>query len=157
MNSNMVASIMKQKRNGVWFGISWTTDLPMTAAAKKMGYFGTKSSYCQCRKGVDYDHQKSVQEKVAAGKVLTHELPWGEWKKGQEGVMITHKGKDYLRVYMGPNKPRTTYFINGREYTKEELRASGLVQESFFKPKEKPDCLTVKTENINAIVCKKKK
>lgn len=152
MNTQMIIDKLAKKANGSWFSVEWTSDLPLKAAWKKTGHTAYKITKAQCRKGIEYKNLKDVKEKVANGYELTHELPFGEWMEGQEGLILTHKGADYVRLYFGPNKTHTTYYIDGKEYTWDELKASEMLQNSFFnRSHEKPACISVKAANIQAI------
>jgi len=152
MNTSMIVTKLNKKRNGTWFNVSWASDLPLTAAAKKAGVIGYKVTSAQCRKGIEYKSQKSVQDKITQGYELKSELPWGKWKDSYSGLIIEHKECDYVRLYLGPNKPKVEYFLNGSKVTYNDLKNSGYLQASFFnKTEEKPDAITVKCENIQEI------
>ena len=152
MNTNMIIAKLNNKQNGSWFNVKWCSDIPMVAAYKKMGHVAYKITAAQCRKGIEYAKQKSVIAKVDKGYVLAHELPWGQWKEGYKGLLLEHKNEDYLRLYFGPNKTETKYYIDGIEYTYQELKDSNMILPSFFtKAHEKPDCISVKCKNIQEI------
>lgn len=144
---------LNARQNGAFIKVVYSGDLPLNAASKKAGIVAKKVTEMTIRKGIDYDKQKSVREKIANGKILTHELPWGNWKEGYEGLIIEHKGTDYVRLYPSPNSTHTTYSINGVEMTYDELKDCGCILNSFFnKTGEKPDCYTVKVDNIVSIL-----
>lgn len=152
MNTSMIISTLNKKRNGSWFNASWVSDLPLNAAAKKAGVIGYKITNAQCRKGIQYKSQKNVKAKIDHGYELKSELPWGNWKSGHEGLIIEHKNNNYVRLYLGPNKSKVEYYLNGSKVTYEDLKNSGYLQASFFnKSDEKPDAITVKCENIQEI------
>ena len=99
MNTNAIIMKLNNKNNGQFFKISWMSDVPITASAKARGQVVYKYTTGTVRKGINYANQKSVQMKVQnEGKVLTHELPWGHWMEGHEGLLIEHKGKTYVRA-----------------------------------------------------------
>lgn len=153
MNTSMIIDTLSRKQNGSFFKIRLVSDVKLNAEAKRNGVVAYKISDMTVRKGIDYKNQKCVKEKVEAGKVLTHELPFGEWAKGYEGLVIEHKGNKYIRLYSTPNKASVKYVLNGREVSFDDLKKSGLVLNSYFSDsrKEKPDCMTVKAENIQEI------
>ena len=154
MTTSMIINKLATKQNGAFFKIRWASELPLTAAAKKLGITAYKLTEAICRKGIDYKNQKSVQAKVDEGKILTHELPWGSWHPEHKGLVIQHKGKDYIRLYLGPNKTKTTYILNGAICTYDDLKNSGYVLNSWFNKTEageKPDALTLKSESIQMI------
>jgi len=44
------------------------------------------------------------------------ELPWGEWVKGAEKLLLKHNGKLYLRVYcVANNVPTVSHIYEGKE------------------------------------------
>lgn len=153
MNTQKLVATLSTKKNGSWFNMRWVSDVKLSASAKKMGVTAYKITEAQVRKGINYTHQKSVQMKVESGeKQLTHELPWGNWKEGYDNLIIEHKGNDYVRLYLGANNPKVKYVLNGKEVTKKELQESGYVLKSYFtESTEKPDALTVKVANVEAI------
>lgn len=152
MNTNLLINTLNTKQNGSFFKIAYFTDLPITAKAKREGITAIKYTVATARKEIDYDKMKSVQAKVEQGKVLTHELPWGVWQRGHEGLIIEHKEKTYLRLYSSPNKTKSEYFLNGTAVTREQMKMAGVVQNSYWnKPDSIPDCITVNTANIQTI------
>lgn len=157
MNRTELMNTLNKFKNGAFIKVQYKGDLAskVSAKAKKEGTTVTKESIVTLRKGIDYDSQKSVKEKVEnEGKVLTHELPWGTWIKGYEGLLIEHNGKTYLRVYMGLSLG-TKYFINGVEKDFETLKTMGVMQPSFFKPKEKANAYTINIDNIMSVLSTK--
>ena len=152
MNTNLIINTLATKNNGAFFRISYCTDLPLCAAAKRTGITAIKFTVATVRKGIAYDNMKSVQAKVEQGKELTHELPFGVWRAGYEGLIIDHKEKSYLRLYSSPNKTNSKYILNGVEVTKEQMINSGVVQKSYWnKSSIKPDCISVSCANIQEI------
>ena len=158
MNTNMMMEILKQKNKGQWFKCFWTSDVPVKASAKRNGIVVNKMSEATVRFGINYTSQKKVQAKVEAGYELSHELPWGSWRPGLEGILIDHTNKageqnTYIRLYGSPNKSKVQYFLNGKPIEIEQLKSLGYVQESYWnKSGEKPDCFTVNIRNITGII-----
>lgn len=155
METNIIINKLSKKNNGAFFKIRWMTELPIKASAKKMGISAYKLTEATVRKGIGYASQKSVQMKVEnEGKVLTHELPWGSWHPEHKGLIIQHKDKDYVRLYLGPNKTKTSYILNGAICSYDDIKNSGYVLDSWFKKAESgemPDALTLKAESIQMI------
>lgn len=115
-------------------------------------------SYGTVRYGINYSNMKSVIQKTATGQIeRTHELPWGKWMEGYEGILIEHTNKKgekniYLRVYTSPNKTLVSYFLNGSPITKEKLKSLGYVSESVWnKNPDDVDCFTLNVTNITDI------
>lgn len=153
MNNNLIINTLSKKNNGAFFNLTYCTDLPLTAQAKRDGITAIKITRGTYRKGIGYANMKSVQEKVANGKVLTHVLPWGEWVPEHEGVLISHNGKTFLRLYMTPNKPKSEYMLNGKVVTRAEMETAGVIQPSYWKKTgDTPDCITINTANVQEIV-----
>lgn len=137
---------LNEKHNGAFFSVSVVSKVPTVAKSTKRV---EKVTTMTVRKGIDYKAQKSVQEKVAEGKELTHKLPWGKWIEGFEGLLIEHNGAEYVRLYCSPNKSHTTFFCDGRVVDKEEIEAD--VRPSYWKHDGKPDAMTVRTENVRVL------
>lgn len=152
MNFNAIITKLNAKKNGQFFKISWMSDVPMTAGAKREGHVVYKYTTGTCRKGINYTHQKSVQMKVEKeGKQLSHELPWGNWHPEHKGLIIEHNGKTYVRLYNTPNKFKSDFFYDGKPISKEELMSLGVVQNSYWKRNGEADAFTVNTANIQEI------
>ena len=105
------------------------------------------------RGGVDYDNLRSVQEGRADGSLPAENagLPWGEW--AEFPLHITHKGTDYARLYpaSGINFiPKTTYFVDGKEVSKETAQGYCLASE-FRVNDEVPTCFTIKVDSLVSI------
>jgi hypothetical protein len=109
------------------------------------------------RGGIGYDNMKAVMEGRENGTLPEENagLPWGEWAD-EEGIHITHKGSDYVRMYpaSGINiatghkfVPEVSYLLDGKEVPKEEVM--DLCQKSEFPDKkEEPLCFTIKLDNL---------
>lgn len=158
MNTNLVLQSLKKIRRGQWFKLSYTSDVPLTAKAKREGFVVYKRTQTTARYGVSYSNINSVKQrfelKAQMGEPIPdkHELPWGAWATGYEGIMIEHKNQNYLRIYTTPNSFKSQFFVNGEPISKEGLMALNIVQPSYFKkPEQKPDALTIKMENIEKI------
>ena len=151
MNTNMIINKLSTKRNGQFFNISYVSDLPMTAKAKREGIVALKITKATVRKGISYKNMKSVQERLGDRINEPLDLPWGSWIPEHKGLLIGHKGKTYLRLYNSPNKNKSVYLVNGKEVSLDELKAMGIVQNSYWNKTGKPDCLTVNTANIEEI------
>lgn len=158
MNINMLISKLNKKNKGQWFKAVWVSDVPVKAAYKRKGIIVNKMSYGTVRYGINYSNMKSVIQKTVTGQIeRTHELPWGKWMEGYEGILIEHTNKKgekniYLRVYTSPNKTLVSYFLNGSPITKEKLKSLGYVQESVWnKNPDDVDCFTLNVTNITDI------
>lgn len=152
MNKNMLIAKLQNKNKGQWMICRWTSDLPIKAIYKKQGVVVNKTTTTTVRVGISYQNMKSVQAKAENGYELKHELNWGVWSTDHPGLLIEHKGNIYLRMYNSPNKPKSVYFLNGKEISKEDLISKGIVQDSYWKKtNESVDCFTVNITNIEEI------
>lgn len=103
------------------------------------------------RAGIDYDNMKAVKEKRESGELPAENagLPFGSWVAFP--YLIEHNGTHYIRLY--PNtggKVETAYFLNGESTTLDEVKQFLLASE-LPKPGNRPDCITVKLENITEL------
>ena len=110
----------------------------------------TKIVSLNCRAGIEYDNIKDVKIKRSTGELPAENqgLPWGKWK--QYPYLIEHKGKDYVRVALNKNsKPKTQYFLGGKEIAREEALQYALASEKSSG--EIPDVITIDLEKIISI------
>ena len=100
------------------------------------------------RFGIDYNHISKVQQKRESGELPkeAQKLPWGNWMKDEEGYLIEHKGKVYVRVATSPNKTKSTYLVNGVPTDEDTVKSMCLASE--FHKGEKPDVMTISANNI---------
>ena len=125
------------------------SDIPQKAG------FGTVTKLVETQMQVGYDYEKAVNRRLkAAGKPANFSaknLPWGSWLVANK--VITHKGKNYARLYEFANAPiKVTYFCDGVPATAKETAdiiaykaskakgsntqaAAGLSEDEQVKPK----------------------
>lgn len=163
MFTNDVIAILNTKNNGQFFKIQYATDAKLSAKGKNGNHRVIKVTTATARKGINYKNMKTVkarfEAKIASGEMTREEadnykmeLPWGQWKAGYEGLVIEHKGQDYIRLYTSPNKSKVTYYVDGVEKTKEEVMATGYVIPSYFNKKNSDrDCYVVTMESVQII------
>jgi hypothetical protein len=156
MNTNLLLMKLSTKRNGQYFNMVWASDVKMTASARKQGQQAVKIVTSTVRKGIKYSNMKSVRLDARengdnSSTIITNSLPWGSWKPGNEGLLIEHNNTNYLRVYSSPNKPKSIYFLNGKEISKADLKAKNIVLDSYWST-NLPACFTVKVENIAEVL-----
>jgi hypothetical protein len=114
-----------------------------------------KVSRIVVRGGIDYDNIKSVQEKRESGELPSENagLPWGQW--AEFPFHIQHKEQDYLRLYPASGLefiPKVEYYLNGELSTKDAIESLVLKSELPKPNDERPDCMTIKVENIKAFL-----
>jgi hypothetical protein len=135
----------------------WKSNPTPAAAHKKAGIVLEKHTSAVCRAGINFANLSSVQQGIEEGtRGEVQSLPWGEWKIDSEGnsmfpYVITHKNADYVRLYPTDSRCETIYFVNGSTVDKETF-ASYLTPSKAAKMSsdEKPECFTIKRENILA-------
>lgn len=89
-----------------------------------------------------YDYETYVNARLERADLPSEfkasPLPWGEWVEGYEGIVISHKGKTYLRMTILPNTTaKPTYMVDGRVATDEELAViKTFLQEPSYSNKQ---------------------
>ncbi len=111
----------------------------------------TKRVTCHVRSGIDFARLTNVKQGIESGeRGEVQSLPWGQW--AQFPLWITHKGKDYIRLYpqsFGNIPLATEYFIDGIPAEKSAVEPLCLASE--FSERETPDCFTVTADYVIAI------
>lgn len=140
---------------GVFFKMSYVTEVTLSAAGRKAGIHVLKRVIGTFRVGISYKNTKKAIARAEAKGLKMEDvtkLPWGEWKDDSCRIIChTNKMKqykEYLRVYDTPNKPKVQYYIDSRPVTKEELHATGYVPESYFTNTNDSGCYTICLDNI---------
>lgn len=108
--------------------------------SKDLGNGVEKFTTMTIRVGVDTSKMKAYEGKEVG------QLPWGQWLKGYEGLVIAHKGNNYLRVASAyTNTTKSIYYHNEKEITKEQ--ALELVGSKKLESKAS-DVYCIKFDNI---------
>lgn len=106
------------------------------------------------RYGVDYANMSAVKSGIAAGtRGEVESLPWGQWREGYEGLVIDHKGQEYVRFAAGTfanMKRSSSYLLNGKPATQADIEPLCLASE-FRDNDETPTVFNVKPGTITAI------
>lgn len=145
-----VRNIVLQKKKGQFANLVYEKQLKTlkTTTARV-----EKHTEMMVRFGIEYDNISKVKEKRELGilPAKNQDLKWGKWVEEKSGVpshFIEHNGNKYLRAYPVANCiPKTTYYINGVEATKEEAKALCLASE-FKENSGTIDCITINVANI---------
>lgn len=133
------------KKNGAYFRISFETfygydeeDMSKGVSAAWKGHVVSKITTTSVRKGIKYENLKEVKEKRAMeGYVPTVKK---STKHYLDTTLLKDNEKQKYYVALFPNKngrPRSTYKLDGRPISKEELIRLGVMQPSFWKSKTK--------------------
>lgn len=105
-----------------------------------------------CRAGIDFERILKVQmERETGDRPETNQgLKYGEWSDFP--YLIMHNNIPYVRIYKANMdfKPKTQYFLDGKETTKEEVESLCLASE-FPKNKEPSIVFNIKASNIISI------
>ena len=169
MRESVVINRLNEIPNGRYFKMIWKSEVPVFSKFNDI-YEVTKITIGTVRKGIRYTNTKAYKTKlyrrlseecggtcfmtpIDFNKKYNNELPWGHYRKGYENIIIDHTNKagefnSYLRLYLTPNKPQIKYYLNGREIEKEELRAKGIVKESYWDQKINDGVFNIKIKNI---------
>jgi hypothetical protein len=126
----------------------WKSNPSPAAAHKKAGIVLEKKTSAVVRAGINFANLSSVKIGIEEGtRGEVQELPWGTWV--QFPYVIEHKDSYYLRLYPSDTKSTTMYFVNDEEVDKDTF-ASYLTPSESAKlyTGEKPECFTVKRDNI---------
>jgi hypothetical protein len=128
----------------------WKSNPSPAAAHKKAGVLLEKHTSAVCRAGINFANLSSVQEGIANGeRGPVQELPWGEWKSFP--YIIAHKEAEYVRLYPTDTRCETIYFVNGDKVDKDTFTSYLTPSEAAkLSSGEKPECFTIKRENILA-------
>ncbi len=153
MTLSQVLNIVEGIRKGTFTRIVYESSPTLTAEARKSGVQVVKLTEKVVRIGVDYQNIEAV--KIAESLRTTPKLeraPWCHWEI--DNILAKHNNKDdYYLAFASVNDghhTKTTWFINGRHVTREEVEASGFIIPSYFKPTN--DIPVVQKINITNII-----
>jgi hypothetical protein len=111
-----------------------------------------KESTFQCRLGAGYENLSAVVEKRESGEMAAEpgKMAWGEWVEGCYPHLKTHKGNYYLRCSVVHNNfiPKTIFYQNGKEISKDEAKVVCLASEFYEKDNE---CFDIKIESLISV------
>lgn len=143
---------------GQFFKMAYVSDVTLSALGRKAGVSVLKRVIGTYRLGINYKNTKKAIAKAAEKGMpvdVASNLPWGKWKDDSNRI-ICHTNKngeynEYLRIYDTPNKPRVAYYLNGKPISKESLRNTGFVPDSYFTSTNDSGCMTIRADNIEWI------
>ena len=135
MKKEQVKQIVETTKKGTFVRIEYEKEIECTNGKDVI----LKRTIAVVRMGISYSNLKSVKSQIETSNKKVGGLPWGEWEQGFENYIINHtkngNHREYLRVYTTNNhKPKSTYTINGKSITIDELREKELIKESKSKP-----------------------
>ena len=153
MNKVEAMQLIGAKKKGVWFKCAYTTEVTLTAAAKRAGHTVLKKTAGTFRVGISNNNRKEMKAKIANGFV-PQPRTWGTYVEGSDRF-IEHTKKNgehnyYAVLYSTPNMPHVKYFLDGEPIKKDELLARGIVPLSYFSS-DKSGVITVNLANIDRI------
>ncbi len=129
--------------------LSVSIERPIKTLKAFSGHSVTKKTLVTVCSGIEYDKQGTVQDKRESGQLPKENagLPWGQWK--HYPYEIEHKGQSYVRLYI-KGVPKVAYFIDGKQVTQD--KAIEICGSNAKSSGSKPDCMTVKLENVISAV-----
>ena len=108
-----------------------------------------KESFAQAQLAVDYEASvnKGLIAEGKKAKFVAAPLPWGNWRTGLEGIILEHKGKQYIRVQytdaMASNtKLVVNWYMNGKKCEYSEV-------EQYLRASEKVSTKTIDKTRMN--------
>jgi hypothetical protein len=161
MKLTTLQNILSTKRKGSLIRLSYKTNPPLTAQAKRDGYEVEKITTTTARWGVKYSNIRRVIEQRAQKDIgVTNETdrrPWWCWKNGYQHVFKENLngGKTYLTLstISKGNNTRVQYKLNGVPVGTRELQGMGIIQNSYWS-KDEIFVYDVNVDNIISIVSK---
>lgn len=154
MELKNINEILSKKHKGTFVRIGWKSNIE-SAKARNAGIEVIKQTETTVRWGISYDHLKRVKEiKATTQPAETKYKPW--YKHLEETPYIVQhltNLKTYLQLFAVNKKglTKTKYYVNGVEKTKEEVMASGYVNNSEWTTKGECLVMNIPTENIRFI------
>lgn len=135
------------KGKGQFMRAAWKSN-PKPAAAHKDVVLEKRTTTI-VRSGLEFQNLSSVKAGIEAEeRGPVQELPWGSWVFYP--YLIKHNESYYCRLYPTDSIPTVRYFVNGEE-TSKDVFATYLTPSEAKKltgDKEKPECFTIKMENV---------
>ena len=145
------------RKKGSVISIRYITQPTLKASAKN--YKVEKETETIARFGIEYSNIKAVKEKrlqdLENGIERKPKTIWWNWK--DKNIIKQHNtnGNYYLTLTTSKiARPKTKYYVNGVETTKEQLQKMDLVIPSYWNEKEPVQQYDI---NINNIITIKRK
>lgn len=139
------------KGKGQFMRAAWKSN-PKPAAAHKNVVLEKRTTTI-VRSGLEFQNLSSVKAGIEEGtRGEVGSLPFGEWAYYPYLIKYEKEGNTnyYLRMYPTDSIPTVRYFVDGNETTK-DVFATYLTPSEAKKltgDKEKPECFTIKMENV---------
>lgn len=124
--------------------VEWTTEVTPAAAHKRAGVVLSKVTRAQALVGVEYANL-AVNNGRETGALL-----WGEWVEGLYPFVITHKGREYARIYTVDGSLSSVYLVNGRACSW-DVFAEYLTPAQRKKGRPQGGVLSIKIENLRVV------
>lgn len=136
-NVNPILEKLQSIRAGSFVRLAWRRQLSTLKSAGNVS--AEKASSCVVRLGVNYDNISTVQAKRENGELPAENqgLKGKEWVQFPLILRSVKSGGLLVRVSTVPGQlPATTYFLNGKEVTKDDARPVCLASE--FPERDEP-------------------
>jgi hypothetical protein len=141
------------KGKGQFMRAAWKSNPKPSAAFK--GTVLEKRTTTIIRSGLEFQNLTSVKEAIESGERSAEigPLPFGEWAYYPYLIKYEKEGNTnyYLRMYPTDSIPIVRYFVNDAEVKKDEFAKYLTPSEAkklLSEDKEKPECFTIKMENV---------
>lgn len=131
-----VLGILSLAKGCTFVSVTIVSDAKMNKKGNPLAGRVTKIADYNCQFG--YSYENAVNNRIAKqggnANFEAQSLPWGEWVRGYENRIISHKGEYYVRFYLAKGcKAEIRYLIDGRPATAEEISII-----KSFTPARKP-------------------
>lgn len=158
MELKNVIEILNKKHKGTFVKVIWESQI-QSAKAAKMGIKVTKRTEATVRWGVQYDHlakvKKMKEERSENNNPVKDFKPWYKHLDNASYIIqhLSDPSKTYLQLYTINNKKaiKSTYYINDKIATKQEVQESGYVNNSEWNNKSETIIMNIPTNNICCI------
>lgn len=152
MEFSKVKRIVNNIGGGQFHSMVWEREVPVKKSAGNV-VVKKRTTASGIRFGVNYDAMKAVNEKREKGELPAENqgLKGREWIVPNLYLRSIKSGKTMLRCSLSKaSKMQTTWYLNGKETTKEAL-SSMLYAKDLNGSKAEIDCFDIGTDNIIAI------
>lgn len=153
MQYEQIMSVLRNRQKGSMLRLTYRSEPPVSAVAKKAGYEVEKITETTVRWGVAYSNIRKVINRREMDKELGLERKeptlWWTWVEPNIIKQHNKTGAKYLSVASVPKGHNTLsrYIVNGQEVSEKRLREMGLLIPSYWQ-KEDVEKYDIKLDNI---------
>jgi hypothetical protein len=155
MQSRTIKILNELNQPGAFQSLTWRR---LMKTRKGIADIVEKECQAVVSSGTSFANRKDVREAIERGeRGEVQPLPFGSWLQFPFVISHTSKAgeyKEYVRVYPPSNaqennfdfKTQVKYLLNGVEVNKDQIKDLCLASET--SEKDKPECMTISSENI---------